>query len=134
MLKRAVKSCFPTRALFLGLGWFFLLLGIVGAFVPVMPSMIPLLVALWAFSKGSQRFHDWLYEHRHLGPPLKAWCEHRVIEPRSKLIAILSMVASLGVLIVVMPAGSVVPLVYGGLTLFATLFVLSRPSRLPVSI
>lgn len=134
MLKRAVKSCFPTRALFLGLGWFFLVLGIVGAFVPVMPSMIPLLVALWAFSKGSQRFHDWLYEHRHLGPPLKAWCEHRVIEPRSKLIAILSMVASLGVLIVVMPAGSVVPLVYGGLTLFAALFVLSRPSRLPVSV
>lgn len=134
MLKRAVRSYFPTQALFLGVGWFFLIFGIIGAFVPVMPSMIPLLVALWAFSKGSQRFHDWLYEHRHLGPPLKAWCEHRVIQPRSKFIAIVSMAVSLAILVALMPAGSVVPLVYGGLTVLAALFVLSRPSRLPVSI
>jgi len=55
------------RAALLAFGWCNLVLGMIGAMVPVMPSMVFLLISLWCFSKGSERFHTWLYEHRVFG-------------------------------------------------------------------
>jgi uncharacterized membrane protein YbaN (DUF454 family) len=65
-----------------------LALGVLGAFVPLIPTTIFLLIALWAFSRSSPRFHRWLYDHPRLGPPLRAWHEHRVISPRAKAAAV----------------------------------------------
>ena len=43
-------------------------LGIAGIFLPVMPSTVFFLIALWAFSKSSRRLHEWLYTHPKYGP------------------------------------------------------------------
>jgi uncharacterized protein len=84
------------RALYLGLGFFFLGLGVVGAFLPVIPTTGPLLVALWSFSKSSTRLHSWLYHHPRFGPPLQQWQRERVIPTRVKLTAYSSMGLSFG--------------------------------------
>ncbi len=55
------------RAILIAFGWFSLILGMIGAMVPVMPSMVFLLASLWCFSKGSRRFYTWLYGHRVFG-------------------------------------------------------------------
>jgi len=78
-----------------GLAWLFLALGVVGAALPVLPTTPFLLLALWAFSRSSRRFHDWLYHHRLLGPPLQRWRRERVVPLRVKAVAALSMLASL---------------------------------------
>jgi uncharacterized membrane protein YbaN (DUF454 family) len=83
------------RPLLFTLGWLFFAVGFVGVFVPVLPTTVFMLLALWCFSRSSDRFHNWLYTHRHFGPSLQLWQEHRVIPLKAKYIAILFMAGSL---------------------------------------
>ena len=90
-----------TRIGYLALGLLFVGLGVIGAFLPVMPTTVFLIGALWAFSLSSKRLETWLLEHRRFGPRLVAWRAHRVIPLRAKLFAWGSMAASLAIMIVV---------------------------------
>jgi uncharacterized membrane protein YbaN (DUF454 family) len=76
-------------------GWVFFALGAAGTVLPLLPATPLLLVSLWAFSASSERFHRWLWHHRVFGPLLQGWKRDRVIPLRAKLIAVVSMVASL---------------------------------------
>ena len=87
------------RSLYFLLGWCFFGLGAVGTVVPGLPTTPFMLLALWAFSKSSQRFHDWLYSHRVFGPPLQQYRTHRVIPGKAKLLAVATMAVSLGYLV-----------------------------------
>lgn len=49
-----------SRVLFAGLGCIASLLGIVGVWLPGLPTTVFILVALWAFSRSSQRLHSML--------------------------------------------------------------------------
>ncbi|MCR9212194.1 MAG: YbaN family protein [Proteobacteria bacterium] len=79
------------KILLLSIGWFFVALGTIGVFLPVLPTTPFLLISLWAFSQSSDRFHHWLYTHRHFGPPLQAWSEHGIIPTRAKILAVGTM-------------------------------------------
>jgi uncharacterized membrane protein YbaN (DUF454 family) len=83
-----------TRWLYLLMGLVCVVLGIIGALLPVLPTTPFMLVALWAFSRSSRRFHDWLYHHRIFGPGLRNFSEHRVVPLRVKIIAAVTMSAS----------------------------------------
>lgn len=60
-------SCPGVRHGLMALGWVCVALGIAGLFLPVMPTTVFLLIAAWAFSHSSHRFHRWLYDHPRLG-------------------------------------------------------------------
>lgn len=77
------------------LGWVFFGLGAVGTVVPVLPTTPFMLLALWAFSRSSDRFHRWLRSHRVFGPPLQRWDRDHVIPLWGKIVAVSSMLASL---------------------------------------
>jgi uncharacterized membrane protein YbaN (DUF454 family) len=83
------------RWLMFGLGWIFFGLGVVGAFVPLLPTTPLMILALWAFSRSSARFHAWLYHHRVFGPALQRWRRDRVIPLPVKLVAFSFMGGSL---------------------------------------
>ncbi|MDP6708216.1 MAG: YbaN family protein [Alphaproteobacteria bacterium] len=85
------------RAALLVCGWCNVALGMVGAVVPGMPTTVFLLIALWAFSKSSPRFYDWLYGHPRFGPSLRDWRDHRAVSVRAKCSAIVVMALSLSV-------------------------------------
>jgi uncharacterized membrane protein YbaN (DUF454 family) len=76
------------------LGWVFFSLGVIGLLLPIVPTTPFMLLALWAFSNSSQRFHDWLYHHRVFGPPLQRWRRERTVPAWSKWVAIGSMATS----------------------------------------
>jgi len=76
------------RPLLFILGWLLFCLGVVGAFVPVLPTTPIMLLALWCFARSSDRFHDWLYTHRIFGPPLQLWHKYKVIPLAAKRIAL----------------------------------------------
>lgn len=80
--------------IFNGLGGFFLLLGVAGIFLPLLPATPFLLLAGFFFSKGSPHFHSWLLNHKYLGPPIKDWERRGVIRKPTKILATSMLLAS----------------------------------------
>ena len=82
-----VKSDF-LRWILIGCGWVSVLAGVVGIFLPIVPTVPFLLLAAVCFGKSSQRFHAWLIEHNHLGPLIRDYLHGGVIPLRAKRLAI----------------------------------------------
>ncbi|AGH94607.1 YbaN family protein [Pseudobdellovibrio exovorus] len=75
------------KYLYLSVGTLSLALGIIGAFLPLLPTTVFLLITAYCYERGSDRFHDWLIQHRYLGPPIVDWRKHQVIRVRHKMLA-----------------------------------------------
>jgi uncharacterized membrane protein YbaN (DUF454 family) len=119
------------RYLLLGLGWFAVALGMIGVFLPVFPTTPFLLVALWLFSRSSDKFHGWLYHHRIFGPPLKSWERYRVVPWPAKLFAIGAMALSLSMVILFTEVPRwAITIIAAGMAAVAV-FLLLCPSRIP---
>jgi len=117
------------RAVYFLLGWSFFGLGAVGAVVPGLPTTPFMLLALWAFSKSSRRFHDWLYAHRLFGPPLHQWRDHRVIPVKAKFLAIVTMIASFTYLAFFTGMNTLLKVIVALVMLSGAVFILSQSSR-----
>jgi uncharacterized membrane protein YbaN (DUF454 family) len=124
-----VLTCPPARYGLIAFGWLNVGLGVVGAFLPVMPTTIFLILALWAFSKSSARFHAWLYSHPILGRPLRAWQAHRVIPIPAKCLALTMMLLSLLYVTLFVAEGWVLPVSLALILSAVAGYILSRPHR-----
>ena len=76
-----------TRILFIVAGWISLGLGLIGAFLPILPTTPLVILAAFFFSKGSTRLHHWLVTRPHLGKMIVEWEQHRVIRMRAKIMS-----------------------------------------------
>jgi uncharacterized protein len=72
-------------------------LGILGAFLPVLPTTPFLLLAAACYARSSRRFYRRLLASRMFGPLIDEWRRHRAIPYRTKVSAIVLMGATLGV-------------------------------------
>jgi hypothetical protein len=126
-------SCPGMRQALLVLGWVCVGLGVAGIFLPVMPTTVFLLIAAWAFSRSSHRFHRWLYEHPRLGRSIRDWHAHRVIPVRAKLLAVTMMSVSVTILAVFVNAHWALPVGVGVLLATIAAYILSRPSAVPAA-
>lgn len=70
----------------------------IGFVTPGIPFSIFLVFSAYAFSKSSQKMHDWLYNHKHFGPFLTNWVEKRIFPTRLKYAMLLVMSSSLAFL------------------------------------
>ncbi|NUO85352.1 MAG: YbaN family protein [Cupriavidus sp.] len=84
------------RAAWVALGGLCLLLGVVGIFLPVLPTTPFVLLAAACFARGSQRFHEWLLGHPRFGPLVSDWQRHRSIPFKAKCLALSMMWLSMG--------------------------------------
>lgn len=80
--------------LFNALGWVAFGLGIIGLFLPLLPTTPFLLLAAYFFSRGSPRFHYWLIHLKHLGPRIRAWQLNGSIDLRAKVSATVLLVGT----------------------------------------
>lgn len=117
------------RFVYIVIGCLAVALGVVGIFLPLLPTTPFLLLATWAFARSSPRLETWLATHPRLGPPLAAWRERGAIPARAKMIAIPTMAASL-VYVLLVPSIPVYGKVAAALLLAScATFILTRPSR-----
>lgn len=67
--------------------------GIVGIFVPGLPTTVFVLISAWAASHGSERLHRWLLGHPRFGPVIRDWQAHGAVSRKGKWMASLTMLA-----------------------------------------
>ncbi|MFZ2302748.1 MAG: YbaN family protein [Gallionella sp.] len=117
------------RYAFAALGTLFLLLGIVGAFLPVLPTTPFLLLATACYARSSRRFYNWLMNHPAFGPLIIEWRTYRSIPWRIKLVAVATMVVTFGssILFVIKDGRLQLAMAAFGLTMAVWLY--RRPSR-----
>lgn len=81
-----------VRRMLVLLGWRALaavsvLLGLIGVFVPGLPTVPFLLLAAWAGGKGWPALEAWLLNHPRHGPAIRRWRDHRAVPRRAKWLA-----------------------------------------------
>ncbi len=76
------------RTLRITFGFITLTLGIIGIFLPILPTTPFLLLSAWAWMKSSHRFYAWLINNRYLGAYIRTYREKRGITVRHKIITL----------------------------------------------
>ena len=83
------------KFLFAFLGSVSLVLGIMGVFLPVLPTTPFLLLAAAMYMRSSQRLYDWLMSHKHLGAYIRNFREHKALPLRVKVVSVTMVWATL---------------------------------------
>lgn len=91
------------RALWLGLAGASLALGALGVVLPLLPTTPFVLVAAYAAARGSTRLHAWILRHRAFGPVVRDWQASGAVAPRTKRVALATMMLSAAVVALVAP-------------------------------
>lgn len=118
-----------VRLVFVALGTLFVLIGIAGALLPVLPTTPFMLLAAACYARASTRFYNWLLNNPAFGPTILEWRRHRSLPWRVKLTAIALMAVTLSISIVFFVAH---PGLQAGLAAFGVLLALHLyriPSR-----
>jgi len=85
------------RILLVTAGTFCVGLGIVGIFVPVLPTTPFLLLAAICYARSSQRFHGWLLNNKWFGSYIRNYLERKGITLRAKIITLTLLWITIGV-------------------------------------
>ena len=80
-----------------GLGLLFLILGLVGILLPVLPTTPFLLLASFFFMRSSDRMHKWLLNHKLFGPTIRSYMNHRALKKSTKVKALSTLWLSLSI-------------------------------------
>lgn len=82
------------RLLWICAGVLSLAVGLVGVFLPLLPTTPFVLLAAFCFSRGSERMEAWLVHHPRFGPMVRAWRLNRSVPLRAKQFATAMMAGS----------------------------------------
>lgn len=113
------------RVLYLLAGLVSILLGAIGAFVPLLPTVPFVILAAFCFARSSPRLEHWLVGHERFGPHIAAWRSRGAISRGGKRAAMIAFAAStlLGIALLPFP-WSLIPV---AAALVGGSWVLSRP-------
>lgn len=116
------------RYLYMALGFLMLALGIIGAFLPVMPTTIFIILAAWFFARSSPKLEARLLSDPRFGPLLSKWRDKGAIPPRAKLFACSGMAFGYGIFWWGAHPGPLLAVVVAVFMLGSAAYVLSRPN------
>ena len=71
-MKQRIKNL-----ILISLGFISLITGVIGIFVPLLPTTVFILISAFCFANSSEKFHSWLINHKHLGPIVSNWENNR---------------------------------------------------------
>jgi uncharacterized membrane protein YbaN (DUF454 family) len=76
---------FALKTILFILGWISVLLGLIGAVLPIVQTTPFFILAAYLFSKSSPRVHSWLTSLPYFGDAIIDWENNRVIRPKAKI-------------------------------------------------
>lgn len=120
-----------AKPLYLLLGLLFLGIGVVGVFLPLIPTTGPLLVAAYGFARSSDRLHDWLVNHPRFGRFIADFQAGRGIPLKTKIVAISAMSLAFGYSIVWVVGNPIAKAAVAAVGVWAMWYVLHLPTAQP---
>jgi uncharacterized membrane protein YbaN (DUF454 family) len=117
------------RALFVGLGFISVGLGVIGIFVPGWPTTVWILVATYFFARSSPRFYNWLMNHRTFGPLIRDFRSGLGIPLRTKVFAISMITLFAGSSAVFLISRTWISWMVAALGLFGIVYLLRLPTK-----
>lgn len=69
-------------------------IGVLGIFLPLLPTTVFMLIAIYCASRGSPRFEAWIRSRHYVGPLLVTWEQERAIPKRAKIFAVCTIALS----------------------------------------
>lgn len=93
-----------VRWLFLLLGFVFIGIGLLGMVLPGLPTTVFMILAAACWAKGSERFYNWIMNHKLFGKMVKDWQDKRAMPRRAKYLAWSMMTISCVFMFYRMPA------------------------------
>lgn len=129
------------KAVLIFLGTVCVALGVLGMFLPLMPTTVFLLAAAYCYSKSSVRFHNWLLTNKLCGKYISNYKAGRGMTVRSKVTSLLSLWLSIGLSIWLIGGKLWVSIMLAAIALGITVHILwiktysesSDPSQEPAS-
>jgi uncharacterized membrane protein YbaN (DUF454 family) len=116
-----------SRLLWRALALVCLLLGLIGVFLPVVPTVPFLIAAAWAGGRGWPALENWLLDHPHFGSHIRQWREAGAVPRRAKVLAIGMMSISAGLLVFLVPAPLAVKVIVPLLMAVVAVWLWLRP-------
>lgn len=112
-------------------GWYIvgvmsLILGFIGAFLPLLPTTVFVIFAAFCFGKSSPKMQAWLENNKIFGPMILDWRKNGAIALRYKIIAI-AMMAVIFTFSLLSNLPIWIVLTQAGLMLTGALYILTRP-------
>lgn len=107
----------PRQILWRVLGVVLVAIGIVNAFLPLLPTTVFLIAGAWALGKGAPEWKQRLLDHPRYGPALRRWEDGGRVSRRGKRIAVAGIAASFAFTLLL--AGPTTPTLVVGVILAA---------------
>jgi uncharacterized membrane protein YbaN (DUF454 family) len=86
------------KTIWMTLGFICLGIAYIGVVTPGIPWSTPTVGAAYCFAKSSERWHNWIMNHKLFGPFLRGWAEQRVFPTYARWAMIGTMDVSLIIL------------------------------------
>jgi len=91
-----VKKVVLRKWLLVTIGVIAVALGVLGVFVPLLPTTPFLLLAAACFVRSSQRLYNWLIHHKWFGDYIRHYREHRAITLKAKIVTLVVLWSVIG--------------------------------------
>lgn len=84
------------RRLVFVFGWFSLAMGVIGIFLPLLPTTPFVLLAATCFARSSPKFYAWITSHKRFGPPIANYLAGKGLPIKAKVMAVSLLWTSVG--------------------------------------
>lgn len=122
------------KAVLIFVGTVCVALGVLGIFLPLMPTTVFLLMAAYCYSRSSERFHNWLLSNRLFGSYIKNYKSGQGISMRQKVSTLAMLWASIGISIWLLGAGFWSTLILAAVAIGVTLHLVLLKTYRPDSV
>lgn len=116
-----------ARAGWLMLGLILVALGFIGIFVPLLPTISFMILALPCFARSSPKLEAWLLNHPRFGPGVRAWRADGAVPRHAKIAACIGMALGFGLFWLHVRPGSLLSGAIGAFMLFWAIWIVRRP-------
>ena len=117
------------RFFFFSCGSLSLILGTIGIFLPILPTVPFVLLAAFCFSRSNERIHQWMLDHPYMGPFIKAWRLDGIIPIKIKFLATFLVTLSFGATIIFVKVKLIIKLIVLSIGISLLTYIWTRPHQ-----